>query len=955
MNIDPFTGKKINKPTVYSDQYAVLLDEEEELDPELSKQLLLAIQKQHEINCLKTTAKIAATRTVYSRQLRKNIYATSWELFNLHTSEGRLPPPPIPTPTPTTPDTEIESDDGDSDEDSEEEDTDEEETRYYDTDEEEKSVERKEKRKKRKERRRRRKRSKQNKLQNKMEMNLASELSVLDWLKQRRQKVLPKLQQEAIEREEREREKLLMKRKKYKVLLPEEVRGSTANVLHVIRNAIRSFTNQGIKATRSLFGKKVNSPRDLFEAMDRDGDGELTYDEVRGALHRLGIDMSDLDFANFMNRVDTDKDGSVDVKELEDAVMNDGSTGSNDSSLNGEKDTRPEKLIWQRVFTYLKAKGVKPTTLFHDIDDDGSGIIGPNELRDGLLKFVGIELTDEEFQLALNVIDRDGSGEIEYNELSRAIKYGDPTRRDQGINGFDVNAEIIAKQMHGRYSLVQNAKKKKNQWDLTFDEIERGVVKVEPRKPTPLFNLKIEQERSYIEAMNVPRPPPQRKKMTTNSKGKGGRRIIDPTISIKDDNGSNVRRPETASSSTDTMSSKAEKRPRLLSEEEERHQQREKWINMSKVDRGGLTRKKYIFQQRLLALNPKTEHKNYKKFQDKKRYGRSNKDGRPKRGDPGGMLKKRKEIEKAKKIKMEATLALKEKGAKAKGRWGKLKFASKFLLGGTKVVVADDNETKVIVIEDTRPDVDGVKLDHPARVAAFVDGQKKAGKTRKQALAALRKLTPNAHATNKATAFFTASDALVARAGIMTEIKGDGDDDSNQRLSSSSNDDDLPDELRNMSTDQEAVVERALVSIARYIYDKRARVVDVFRSMDHDGGGTLDREELEWGLRKFGCQLKGSELDMVVSVFDSDGGGTIDFKEFAAAIKFAHRLLVKELHKQKETRLKEKKAKRDLIQAKLKIEKEEKRKKRELEKRNIRFQIADQKAKLKEKKLSKKL
>ena len=107
--------------------------------------------------------------------------------------------------------------------------------------------------------------------------------------------------------------------------------------------------------------------------------------------------------------------------------------------------------------------------------------------------------------------------------------------------------------------------------------------------------------------------------------------------------------------------------------------------------------------------------------------------------------------------------------------------------------------------------------------------------------------------------------------------------------------------------DEEAVVERALVSIARYIHDKRARVVDVFRSMDHDGGGTIDRNELEWGLQKFGCNLTSNELKMVVSVFDSDGGGTIDFKEFAAAIKFAHRLLVKELAKQKMEKIKKQK------------------------------------------------
>ena len=63
-------------------------------------------------------------------------------------------------------------------------------------------------------------------------------------------------------------------------------------------------------------------------------------------------------------------------------------------------------------------------------------MIGNDELRNGLKEHVGIELTDEEFRLCLNVVDRDGSGEIEYNELSRAIKYGDPARVGGDMDPF---------------------------------------------------------------------------------------------------------------------------------------------------------------------------------------------------------------------------------------------------------------------------------------------------------------------------------------------------------------------------------------------------------------------------------------------------------------------------------------------------------------------------------------
>ena len=109
-------------------------------------------------------------------------------------------------------------------------------------------------------------------------------------------------------------------------------------------------------------------------------------------MHRLGIDMTDLDFVQFIQRVDQDQDGSVDVLELENAVMNDTSAKDNTATMNGAAALRPEKVIWEKVFAFLKTKGIKPTTLFHDIDDDNSGVIGPEELRNGLLKFVGIAL-----------------------------------------------------------------------------------------------------------------------------------------------------------------------------------------------------------------------------------------------------------------------------------------------------------------------------------------------------------------------------------------------------------------------------------------------------------------------------------------------------------------------------------------------------------------------------------
>ena len=60
-----------------------------------------------------------------------------------------------------------------------------------------------------------------------------------------------------------------------------------------------------------------------------------------------------------MRKVDADQSGSVDVQELKEAVMNENQVPS---SKQEEKVERPERLVWRKVFNFLKKKGVKTTT-----------------------------------------------------------------------------------------------------------------------------------------------------------------------------------------------------------------------------------------------------------------------------------------------------------------------------------------------------------------------------------------------------------------------------------------------------------------------------------------------------------------------------------------------------------------------------------------------------------------
>jgi Ca2+-binding EF-hand superfamily protein len=55
------------------------------------------------------------------------------------------------------------------------------------------------------------------------------------------------------------------------------------------------------------------------------------------------------------------------------------------------------------------------------MDDNNSGTIDMNEFRKAVKDF-RLELNDQEIQLVFTAFDRDGSGEIDYDEFVRGVR-----------------------------------------------------------------------------------------------------------------------------------------------------------------------------------------------------------------------------------------------------------------------------------------------------------------------------------------------------------------------------------------------------------------------------------------------------------------------------------------------------------------------------------------------------
>mmetsp|Transcript_5535 Transcript_5535/g.7826 ORF Transcript_5535/g.7826 Transcript_5535/m.7826 type:complete len:286 (+) Transcript_5535:69-926(+) len=77
--------------------------------------------------------------------------------------------------------------------------------------------------------------------------------------------------------------------------------------------------------------------------------------------------------------------------------------------------------ILRNLVLLLKKKRMRASDLFKKIDASGDGSLEGPELREGL-KNLGLETTDDEFEVVMARIDKDGGGDVSLKEFDRALK-----------------------------------------------------------------------------------------------------------------------------------------------------------------------------------------------------------------------------------------------------------------------------------------------------------------------------------------------------------------------------------------------------------------------------------------------------------------------------------------------------------------------------------------------------
>merc|ERR1719263_1244877 len=139
------------------------------------------------------------------------------------------------------------------------------------------------------------------------------------------------------------------------------------------------------KPRGSLTDEQVEEVREVFGLFDADQSGAIDCRELKGAMRALGFEVKNEELIKMVSDIDTDGNGTVEFKEFMGMM-----TGKM-----GEKDSREDIVKVFKMF-----------------DDDSTNKIS----------FRNLARDAEELQDMINQSDKDGDGEINFDEFYRIMK-----------------------------------------------------------------------------------------------------------------------------------------------------------------------------------------------------------------------------------------------------------------------------------------------------------------------------------------------------------------------------------------------------------------------------------------------------------------------------------------------------------------------------------------------------
>lgn len=144
----------------------------------------------------------------------------------------------------------------------------------------------------------------------------------------------------------------------------------------------------------NLSTEEIAGLREMFNNMDTDRNGTITFEELKNGLTRLGSKLTEAEIKQLIDSADVDKNGTIDYNEFITATMH------------RHRLEKEENLY--KAFQFF--------------DRDGSGFITRDELRQALTRN---GMRDEAaIDEIIDDVDADNDGRINYNEFVAMMRKG---------------------------------------------------------------------------------------------------------------------------------------------------------------------------------------------------------------------------------------------------------------------------------------------------------------------------------------------------------------------------------------------------------------------------------------------------------------------------------------------------------------------------------------------------
>ncbi|KAM7525339.1 hypothetical protein LguiA_015241 [Lonicera macranthoides] len=152
-------------------------------------------------------------------------------------------------------------------------------------------------------------------------------------------------------------------------------------------SAMNKFKKMALRViAENLSEEEIAGLKEMFKMIDTDNSGQITLEELKNGLERVGANLKDSEIKSLMQAADFDNSGTIDYSEFVAAMMN----------LN--KAQKEDYMF--AAFSYF--------------DKDGSGYITADELQQACEQF---GLGDVHLEDIIREVDRDNDGRIDYSEF----------------------------------------------------------------------------------------------------------------------------------------------------------------------------------------------------------------------------------------------------------------------------------------------------------------------------------------------------------------------------------------------------------------------------------------------------------------------------------------------------------------------------------------------------------